>query len=131
MPISDPSLPLQKIFVVALKAAVVELDGRVYDEVPAGAKYPYVTIGNTQILSEKTECLEGAEVYQTIDVWTQSAGRVEAKRIGAAVISALDDAALSDGTLTINSCNLEDAQYLDDPDGITKHGVLTFHILTD
>jgi hypothetical protein len=131
MPISDPSLPLQKLIVSALKSGVPAVGGRVYDEVPSMPAFPYVRLGNCQAISEKTDCLEGAEVYLTIDAWSRMAGKVELKQIGAAIILALDDAALSDETVTINSCLLEDAQYLDDPDGITKHGVLTFHILTD
>lgn len=131
MPISDPSLPLQKRIVATLKTGVSAVSSRVYDEVPPVPTFPYIRMGNFQTISEKADCLEGAEVYVTIDCWSRAVGKVEIKQIGAAVISALDDADLTDGTVTVNSCLLEDAQYLDDPDGLSKHGVLTFHILTD
>lgn len=129
--IDDPSLLLQDIIVRALKGAATGVGVRVYDEVPEDAVFPYITIGNTQVVGEGVEGLRGAEVYQTIDIWSRSTGKGELKTLGGHVIAALDDADLSRGPLSVNCCELEDVNYQNDPDGKTTHAVLTFHILTD
>ncbi len=86
---------------------------------------PYIAIGNFQVLSEKAECVEGAEVYVTIHAWSRATGKVELKQIGAKIILALDNAGLSSADVSINCCELDDVNYLDDPDGLTSHGVFT------
>jgi hypothetical protein len=129
--IIDPSLPLQAAIVAALKASGSAAGARVYDAMPSNATFPYIRIGNVQLVSEKTECLQGAEVFITIDAFSRAVGKVEVKQIGQRIIAALDDIDLSSVDLTVNSCLLEDVNYLDDPDGLTSHGAFTFHILTD
>jgi hypothetical protein len=131
MPISDPSIPLQAAIVAALKASGSAAGTRVYDAVPPSPTFPYISLGNVQVISEKAECVEGAEVYVTIDAWSRAVGKVELKQIGAKIILALDNAGLSSANVTINCCELDDVNYIDDPDGSTSHGVFTFHILTD
>jgi hypothetical protein len=131
MNIIDPSLPLQAAIVSALKASGSAAGTRVYDKAPTGATFPYISLGNVQVISEKAECLQGAEVYVTIDAWSRAVGKVEVKGIGADIIAALDDADLSSADVTVNSCLFDDCQYLDDPDGLTSHFTATFHILTD
>ncbi len=139
MAIVDPSIPLQVALVAALKRCGSAAGARVYDDVPpeakrkaaTGAAWPYISLGNFQVISEKTECLQGAEVYVTIDAWSNAAGKAEIKGIGRDIIAELDDADLSTPTLAVNSCLLDDVEYTDESDGLTSHAVLTFHILTD
>jgi hypothetical protein len=137
--IDDPSLQLQLAIVAALKATGSSAGARVYDAVTSekkrltdtGAAWPYISLGNVQVINEKVECLAGADVYVTIDAWSRDVGKVELKQMGQKIIAALDDVDLSSGDLTVNSCLLEDVNYLDDTDGLTRHGAFTFHILTD
>jgi len=131
MPIDDPSIQLQAAIIAALKAASTAAGARVYDEVPDKAEFPYISLGQMQVLSEKAECVEGAELYVTIDAWSRSKAKSEILSIGKAIIATLDNAGLSGAGVDINCCELDDATYLTDPDGLTRHGVFTFHILTD
>lgn len=129
--IDDPSLPLQAAIVAALKASGSPAGARVYDAVPSSVVFPYISLGNVQLVAEQVECLQGAEVYITVDAWSRAVGKTELKTIGHAIIAALDDADLVATGLTVNSCLLNDVNYIDDPDGLTSHGIFTFHILTD
>lgn len=131
MAINDPSEPLQAAVIKTLKACGSLAADRVYDRVPANRTFPYIVFGNVQVINELIENFSGAEVYVTIDVWSQEVGKTEAQRIGKAVIDALDDVDLSNNDVTVKSCLLDDAQYVPDADGLTTHGILTFHILTD
>ncbi|MBR0695950.1 DUF3168 domain-containing protein [Bradyrhizobium lablabi] len=131
MTIVDPSALLQARVVNLLKQAGTVAGDRIFSPVPSNPKFPYVSVGNIQIISEKVECLEGAEIFLTLDGWSRENSKLEIHQLGAQITAALDDADLSDGQVTVNSCLLESTVYLDDPDGKTRHAVLTFHILTD
>lgn len=127
---SDPSIELQAALVAALKAvgALPEVvAGRVYDAVPPAAEYPYVTLGPCQVLPLKAGCIDGAEVYPQIDVWSQAVGYPEAKRIAKAIVAALDDQELAiDGHSTV-LFEHQSTNYLREPDGKTSHAAITFH----
>jgi len=133
MAYSDPSLPLQKAIVATLKAdaAVMALvAGRIYDGVPANAVMPYVSLGTFQLLPDGGDCLDGGEAIIQLDGWAIGPASVEVKRLGAAIAHALDKAALNlalDGQHLVEIVATE-TQYLRDPDGITAHAVVTFHV---
>jgi len=124
---SDPSLQVQKAIVEALRNASVA-GGRIYDEAPENATFPYVTMGECQVLPDKADCIDGAEIFPQIDVWSRATGYPETKTIVSEVLAALDDnAALPvDGYLVVVFEFME-VRYLRDPDGITRHGAVTFH----
>jgi uncharacterized protein DUF3168 len=131
--IVDPSAELRAALVRVLRQAVTKAEGRVYGPAPANAKYPYISIGAIQVLNEKYEGLAGAQVHVTLHAWSQERSRVEIHTIGKQVVAALDDTdeELSGADLEVRICSFEDAQYLDDPDGVTAHAVITFRIFTD
>lgn len=133
---SEPSLALQGAIVAALKAwpAVGALIGaRVYDRVPPQPTFPYVSLGSDQVIPDHAECLEGSvEITATLDVWSRSVGKVEAKQIAGAIVSLLN----FNGTLVLTGYRLvsiehESSRHLDDPDGLTSHSVVTFRALID
>lgn len=131
---SDPSYALQVALVAALKAAGALPDvvgGRVYDAVPAGAAFPYVTLGQCQVLPDKAGCIDGVEVSLQVDAWSRAVGFGEVKTIGAAIVAALDDQALAVDGFNVTVFELESAQYLRDPDGLTRHGAITFRGLLE
>lgn len=127
---SDPSLEVQKAIVGALRGAVPPVaEGRIYDEVPPSAVFPYVTVGDCQVLPDKADCIDGSIVFPQVDVWTRTTGYPETKRIASEVLAALDDRT---DTLVVDGYHLvvfqfEEVRYLRDPDGITRHGIMTFH----
>lgn len=133
---SEPSLALQAAIVSALRAdaPVTALIGqRVYDRVPPVPTFPYVTIGDDQVLPDAAECLDGSvEVTATIDVWSRTVGKVEAKQISGAIVSLLNfNASLTLTGYRLVSIEHESSRHLDDPDGLTSHSVVTFRALID
>ena len=124
---SDPSLPVQKAMVGAMRAADVA-GGRIYDQVPdAPVTFPYVTLGDCQVMPDKADCIDGSIVFPQVDVWSRSVGYPETKQIVTDVLAALDDQALVVDGYELTVFEFHEVRYLRDPDGITRHGVMTFH----
>lgn len=123
------TVELQRAYIAALKAdpKIMALVGGVYDRVPAKpykAKDAYISIGPETAVEDDAECITGIEVTTQIDVWTKAVGKVECKEVTDLVRKALhrkplvlDGAALVDQWVTLT-------RIMDDPDGITKHGVV-------
>lgn len=97
--------PLQKALYVKLAAhsdLITSLGGaRLYDEVPAGALYPYVTFGAAISTPLGGMGHESAEHELTLDVWSQRRGSGQAKQVLTALAIAFEQESftLSDATL--------------------------------
>lgn len=97
---------------------------RLYQDVPEDPVFPYLTIGESQLVPDLAECIDGSEVFPVIHVWSRSHGGFEeAKKIAANVNVALTGATI---TLSENRCLLIERDQLGDvamrdPDGKTKH----------
>lgn len=131
---SDASLVLQGAVVTLLKnaAAVAALVGaRVYDTVPANPTFPYITVGDDQVLPDLAEQYDGADVIMTINGWSHAVGYPEIKQIGAAINAAMTDAVLTLTGFRLVEIIPEQIQYLRDPDGLTRHGVFVFRARTE
>ena len=124
----DPSLPLQAAIVAALKGADIAGD-RVYDTVPPGPTFPYVSISGSQVLPDKADCIDGTEVFLQIDAWSRAPGYPEVMGVSASVIDALDDAELPVTGFHLVVLEMQSVNYLRDPDGLTRHAALTFRAL--
>jgi hypothetical protein len=130
----DPSFSLQTAIFGALTtsgALPTAVGGRVYDAAPQNAATPYVSLGDCQVLPDKAGCIDGAECFPIIDVWSTYNGYKEAKEIAAAIVAKLDDKpdALSVAGFNVVVFELEQYQPLRDPDGITRRVSLTFRAL--
>lgn len=120
----------------ALQAAIFNaLDGvpgmpPVYDDVPENVPFPYVVIGDDVSAAFDDDCGSGADSMVTIHVWSTYPGRAEAKQILELIYRTLHRSNLViAGNVTITI----DADYqmtLLDPDGVTRHGVIRFRVLT-
>ena len=128
---SHPGNLLQKAIYDALMAhapLATAMGGtaRVYDRVPQGPTFPYVTIGDEQLLDDSTTCDPDAfEVYFDIHVWTDAVGLPQGKVIAGAV----RDAILAGLTLSGWTCptpSYQTERHFRDADGMRGHGVLTF-----
>jgi hypothetical protein len=134
--VSEPSAALQKAIYSTLTAnsAISSLVGaRVYDRVTADAAFPYIRIGLDQSVAEDQDCVEECvEIFSQIDVFSRSQGKIEAKNIAGAIVRALNA-----NTVTItDSYELQDfrhseTRFLDDPDGLSTHAVLSFRALVE
>jgi hypothetical protein len=126
---------LQKSVFTALtgNAAVTSLLGgaRVYDDVPRGAEYPYLTFGRSSASDWSTDGEDGHEHVFTLHVWSRANGRKEAHEIMAALRTALHGAALSlEGHRLVNLRH-EFCEARRDPDGETYHGVVRYRAVTE
>lgn len=134
---SDPSYELQDALYDALKNNIgPEVGPRVYDQVPkpvppATVTFPYVTIGDGQVLPDKADCIDGTEHFLQIDVWSRAVGFPEAKTISNNIVTLLDDNPPTMTGYVAVIFELENIQYLRDPDGLTRHVAMTFHARID
>lgn len=122
---------LQTAIYTALTAAPALCDGKVFDTVPKGTAAPYIHIGNAQVLDDGDTCADGWEVITDIHLWSEPAtgSKLEVMQIGAQVVPRLLALGAVMGFSIIVSA-IENVRYLDDPDGVTKHGVITVrHVL--
>lgn len=138
---SDPSLALQSAVEAALRGSTAlaqAMGGRVrlYPLAPpADAPFPYLTIGEDQIIGDETECMDSSEAFTTIHVWARldgdvSGSRAQAKRIGAAVRQAINRNLNVIG-FDVTECEFQTARHLTDPDLRTAHTVIEHRLLLD
>src|SRR5688572_28638264 len=92
---------------VALRAAIHDalvadgalgalLNGpKIYDEPPAAAAFPYVTLGEARVTDYSTGTEPGEEHQLTLHAWSRQGGHREAHLIAGALLQALDDAPLA------------------------------------
>lgn len=134
---TSPAFEVQAKVVQTLKAntALMALVNDVYDTVgpsPWGTKLAYVSMGPMDAIIDDADCIDGETHSMQIDVWTRDGGKAKCKRITDAVKRALHsntDITLTDNVLV--EINLELYRILDDPDGLTKHGVLQFRVAVE
>jgi hypothetical protein len=104
---------------------------KVYDEPPASAAFPYVTLGEARVtdFSAGEERLE--EHQLTLHAWSRQGGHKEAHGIAGALLQALDDAPLSpDGHQLIN-LRFSLADIRREADGRTYHALVRFRAVTE
>ncbi|WP_296257717.1 MULTISPECIES: DUF3168 domain-containing protein [unclassified Pseudomonas] len=125
---SDPGLALQKALFERLSAS---LTAPVFDAVPEGTPYPYVTLDyevtdNTTPISGKKR--ENRLFY--LSVWSNYQGQAEVKRINGQIADALDEVALPLSTGTAVSVRVVRTETNREPDGKTYMGSVTLRIIT-
>jgi len=122
---------LQKAIFSALTSASV-CSGRVYDQVPESATYPYVTIGDENVRDDGNQCADGWEIFFDVHVWSrpERASKVELKQASAAVRNAI----VSISSLTgFSLVSMEHQATLSrrESDGLTEHAAMTFRAIID
>ena len=138
---SDPSLALQNAMEAALRSspALAEAMGgrvRLYTLSPDDrAPFPYIVIGEDQIIDDETECAASSEAITTAHVWSRveddvSASRAQAKTIAGIVRTILNVALPLAGFVTTD-WRFETARHLTDPDQRTAHSVVEHRYLID
>ncbi len=129
---ADPAIAIQGAVLTALRNApdLTALVGtRVYDYVLVGSelqdaqRFPYVRVDVTQSVENDDECGTRWDVFVSVHTWSRSRFRAQTFNMMAAVRAALDV------ELPVLTYRLEERQFLqsrtlDDPDGITQHGIV-------
>ncbi len=103
----------------------------IFDDVPQGTLYPYVTIGDTDTRHWHTQTEVGHEHRMTLHVWSQYAGRREVHQIIDAIDNALDGADLTLGDHVLINLRTIFWTGLRDLDGETYHGIIRFRAVTE
>lgn len=129
---SDPSLELQAAIVSKLKndAGVQAVVGqRIYDEVPSNPTFPYISLGDPQVLPDDADCIDGTEIFWQIDGWARDPTFPMPKKIAKAITAALHNQDITVSGYTVVVCELNTTNYLRDPDGITRHCAVSIRFL--
>lgn len=121
---------VQKVIYDALKTSPEIAGGRVYDIVPDEAEFPYVMIGQDQVVNDGNSCGDGWEVFSDIHIWSRELGFLEAKRIAAEIVSRVR-AIVQIPNFVLISVDFRDLRPLRDPDGLTSHIVCSFLFTID
>ena len=105
---------------------------KVYDRVPDAAQPPYVTCGEDDMLWDGWDEYQSATIRGRAHVWSRQPGRMECKAICEDVLTAMD--AVLD--ITASGARVVDRladhiRILDDPDGVTKHGIVGVNYETE
>jgi hypothetical protein len=104
---------------------------RVYDDVPRGAEYPYLTFGQSTLRDWSTGLEEGHEHLLTLHVWSRANGQREAHEIMSAVEAVLHDTALTVTGHHLVNLRHEFSDAMRDADGETYHGILRYRAVTE
>jgi len=106
------------------------VSSRIYDRVPPSVVFPYVRIGEDQLVDDSTSCFSAFEIFSTVHVFSRAVGRIEAKALLAACRDALA-VSLTIAGHTVKAGDFVASRVLDDPDGLTAHGVLDLRYLIE
>jgi len=105
--------------------------GKILDHVPDNSPYPYVTMQIKPMNDRGNQTLEGVQIDYQINVWYRAPGRGDLK---VQEIQARIDELLHKQDICIDGWNVishrrSTVNILDEPDGVTKHGVQVFNLL--
>jgi hypothetical protein len=130
---SDPSLAIQQAYVARLVAEVTGVAGRVHDRAPPNVQFPFLQIGDIEVVEDGAECIDATECTITLHIWSRGIGRVQSRELAGAVRAALHEwipNLTPEGFRCVEHMH-RDTRQMADPDGETAHGILTFRILVD
>lgn len=132
---SSASWALQKAIHQELTASadILALLGgaHVWDHLPRGAAFPYVTFGVSTERDWSTGSEDGVEHIVTLHVWSRAAGLREAEIIAASVRAALHDRPLTlDGHCLVNLRH-EITDIRRDPLSELAHGIVRLRAVTE
>jgi len=133
--VSMATLELQKAIRDALKAdpGLLSLLGAasIFDDVPPGIPFPYVTFGRSTAYDWSTDTDSGREHLVTVHIWSRIGGKKETLAIMEAVERVLSTANLAmPGNRLVNfALQYEEARYEEQNDGY--HGILRYRAVTE
>lgn len=104
---------------------------RIYDHVPRGAAYPYVTFGQSTVRDWSTGGEDGDEHVITLHIWSLAAGRAQVHDIIAAVRAALHDRDLPLAGHRLINLRHEFSEARREPDGERFHGIVRLRAVTE
>lgn len=124
----------QKAVASALLASG-QCSGRIYDQPPQAVTFPWIEIGDRQIIPDDTVGLSGGtdggvSDFFDVHVWSRGyAGKKEAEDILDAIHGQLHGVALAVVGRASALAWIRNVRILRDPDGITHHGVVSVEVI--
>jgi hypothetical protein len=118
---------------LAADTTLTELMGgvHIYDDVPQGTAYPYLTLGQSVVRDWSTATEKGQEHVLTLHVWSSAAGRKQAKQIIQAIDEALHDVDLVLEDHSLVNLRFEFADARREPSGEVYHGIIRYRAVTE
>lgn len=104
---------------------------RVYDTPPASPEFPYVTLGEAQMLDASTATEPGTEHRLVLHAWSRQGGHKEAHAIAAALQQALHDADLAPAGCHLVNLRATGADIRREGGGRTYHALVRFRAITE
>ncbi|MBS9478830.1 DUF3168 domain-containing protein [Ancylobacter radicis] len=117
---------------VADAALTAALGGpRIHDVPPASPEFPYVTLGEAQLIDASTATETGHEHRLTLNVWSRQGGHGQAHHLAHLVQAVLHDAPLAlDGHRLVN-LRATSAEIRREGGGRTYRALLRFRAMTE
>ncbi|QIB35095.1 DUF3168 domain-containing protein [Ancylobacter pratisalsi] len=114
-----------------MSAATALRGERVYDVPPASPEFPYVTLGEAQVLDWSTATEAGEEHRLTLHVWSRQGGHGEAHAMAHLVQQALHDAPLTLAGARLVNLRFTQADIRREAGGRTYHGLVRFRAVIE
>jgi hypothetical protein len=134
-PVASAALALQSALITSLQAstdlATVMGAPRIYDDVPPGTPYPYVTIGQTVERDWATGTETGSEHTVTFHVWSRTPGRRQVHLIVGLMRTVLSSAAIALTGHRLVNLRHEFSDARRESDGETYHALVRFRAVTE
>lgn len=116
--------------VLSADAGLAAMGVSVYDDVPEGAPYPYVVLGEALETPGGTHGRMGWDVVHTVHVWSAYRGNAEVSAIADRVVALLHLQPLAIDGFQHQSTRFEFRQTLRDPIERLRHTPIRFRVIT-
>lgn len=133
----DPTLPILTALEARLRnnasGVPTAMGGttRYYPRVPENRLFPYIALGPVTVdFEDETDCDSGSETFVQLDLYSRHTKPDEIAALVSAVVEALRPDLVLTGHATVDQ-GVGGARYLDDPDGLSRHAVLTLRLDTE
>ena len=120
---------LRQIVRSRIIAQVPALTG-VYDRPTESAAFPYATLGASYWTDDSTECFEAREITLQIDLWHSQSNKGIAEDLTDDIAAALKGWA-DEAVLAMHPISVSLVRVMDDPDGVSVHGVVQIEAMVE
>jgi len=95
----------------------------------SASDFPFIEIGAGQALPSDAGGDTGIEEYLDIHVYSRTNGQTQVKTIMQSIYNALHHTSLTVSGRTTAHCYFDSSRIVETPDGLTRHGIMTFQII--
>ncbi|WP_102867638.1 DUF3168 domain-containing protein [Pseudovibrio exalbescens] len=121
----DYAVPLQRWLYEALTQPAIQGICAVVDHRPQYAHYPFIEIAGFEFVEDDAQCAPGGSHVLTLHIWSRGRGQSEVKQIMVEIYERLHDKCPAIAGLSTCFTRVDQTRVLNDPDGMTRHGVMT------